>query len=76
MTKRSKQKKFNPQDVVLKWVAKIEDKGKHDKFENLWKETYKISVYHGNNTFIFQEMDVQLYAGGHVNGRFLKHYIS
>lgn len=59
----------------LKWEDKIEDKGKHRKFENFWKGPYKISTYHGNNTFTLQDMDGQLYAGGHINGRFLKHYI-
>ena len=47
---------------------------KHGKFENLWKGPYQISAFHGNNTYILQEIDGTPYAGGPVNGRFLKHY--
>ena len=60
--------------MVLKWEARIEEKGKHGKFENIWKGTIRVAAFHGNNTYILQEMDGQLCAGGHVNGRFLKHY--
>ena len=61
---------------MLKWEAIIEEKGKHGKFENLWKGHFKVVAFHGNNTYILQEIDGKPYAGGLVNGRFLKHYSS
>ena len=68
-----KEENFQIQDVVLKWEARIEEKGKHGKFENIWKGPFKVAAFHGNNTYILQEMDGQPCAGGPVNGRFLKH---
>ena len=62
--------------MVLKWEARIEEKGKHGKFKNIWKGPFIVAAFHGNNTYILQEMDGKPYAGGPVNGRFLKHYSS
>eukprot|EP00253_Pinus_taeda_P031142 PITA_31142 len=72
--KKIKEVTFQIHDKVMKWEARIEEKGKHGKFENLWKGPYQISAFHGNNTYILQEVDGTPYAGGPVNGRFLKHY--
>ena len=47
--RRTKADDFQINDLVLKWDARIEDKGKHSKFENLWKGPYKVATYHGNN---------------------------
>ena len=74
--KKIKEESFQIQDEVLKWEAIIEENGKHGKFENLWKDPFKIVSFHGNNTYILQEMDGKSYVGGLVNGRFLKHYSS
>eukprot|EP00253_Pinus_taeda_P007067 PITA_07067 len=49
--------KFQLEDVVLQWDARTEDKGKHGKFENLWKGPYKIVAYRGQNAFLLKEMD-------------------
>ena len=62
--------------MVLKWEAKIEEKGKHGKFKSIWKVPFIVATLHGNNTYILQEMNGQPYVGGLVNGRFLKHYSS
>ena len=35
--KRVKSDNFNLRDLVLKWDARYEDKGKHGKFDELWK---------------------------------------
>ena len=35
--KKTKAEKFQLDDVVLKWDERNEDKGKHGKFDNLWK---------------------------------------
>ena len=42
---------------VLKWDSRREDKGKHGKFDNLWKGPYIIHSARGNNAFFLQEMD-------------------
>jgi len=34
---KTKEDNFNMGDVVLCWDAWNEEKGKHSKFENLWK---------------------------------------
>jgi hypothetical protein len=61
---------------VLKWDARNEDKGKHDKFENLYKGPYKVATYHGRNAFLLQELNGEYISGGPINGRFLKHYFT
>ena len=71
---KTKVEKFQLEDVVLRWDARNEDKGKHGKFDNLWKGPYKISAYRGKNAFLLIEMDDQDCPGGPVNGRLLKHY--
>jgi len=38
---------FHLDDMVLKWDARNEEKGKHGKFENLWKGPFKIAAYWG-----------------------------
>ena len=35
--KKVKKEMFTVGDLVLKWDARKEEKGKHGKFENLWK---------------------------------------
>ncbi len=50
--RKIKEDSFQIQDKVLKWEAKIKEKGKHGKFENLWKGPFKIVGFHGNNTYI------------------------
>ena len=74
MIGKKKAKKFQLDDVVLKWDAINEDKGKHSKFDNLWKGPYRITAERGQNAFLLSEMDGQDCPGGAVNGRLLKHY--
>ena len=54
----------------------MEDKGKHGKFDHLWKGPSKILTYHGNNTFILLDQNNILVGKGPVNGHFLKHYLT
>ena len=42
---------FQLQDLVLKWDARIEDKGKHGKFNHLWKDPYQIFAYNGKRSY-------------------------
>ena len=72
--KRKKASDFKIGDKVLKWDSRREDKGKHGKFDNLWKGPYLIQAAIGNNAFFLQEMDEAEYFGGPVNGTMLKHY--
>ena len=42
---------------MLKWDSRREEKGKHGKFDLLWKGTYVIYGYRGNNAFFLKDMD-------------------
>ena len=42
---KTKEDDFKIGDVVLHWDARNEDKGKHGKFENLWKGPYRIYTF-------------------------------
>eukprot|EP00253_Pinus_taeda_P028011 PITA_28011 len=72
--KKAKADTFQLDEVVLRWDARHEDKGKHGKFENLWKGPYKIAVYRGQNAFLLKEMNGDECPGGPINGRLLKCY--
>eukprot|EP00253_Pinus_taeda_P025342 PITA_25342 len=72
--KKEKVDKFQVDNVVLKWDARNEEKGKHGKFENLWKGPFKISAYRGQNAFLLKEMNGEECPGGPINGRLLKRY--
>jgi hypothetical protein len=41
---------FHLGDLVLKWDMPKRDRGKHNKFEALWIEPFKISKVFSNNT--------------------------
>ena len=42
---------FQLGDLVLKWDARFEEKGKHGKFDHLWQGPYKISALSGKNAY-------------------------
>ena len=50
--RKAKVEKFQLEEVVLKWDARNEEKGKHGKFENIWKGPFKIVAYRGHNAFL------------------------
>ena len=60
----------------MKWDVRHEDKGKHGKFDHLWKGPYLIIENHGNNSYNLQGFDGDPSLAEPVNGRFLKHYIA
>jgi hypothetical protein len=74
--RRTKEVKFQLQGLVLKWDARIEDKGKHGKFDHSWKGPYQIAKYHGKNAFILKEGNSYFLKRDPINGRFLKHYFT
>ena len=51
---------FHLYDLVLKCDARIEDKGKHGKFDHLWKCPYQIDAHSGNNAYILKEFNGDL----------------
>ena len=50
--KKIKENTFSCGDMVLRWDARKEQKGKHGKFYNLWFGPFIISKLLENNTFI------------------------
>ena len=74
--KKAKYDEFYIGYQVLKWDSRREDKGKHGKFDFLWKGPYVIYGYRGNNALFFKELDGVNLQEGPVNGRMLKHHYS
>eukprot|EP00253_Pinus_taeda_P010676 PITA_10676 len=72
--KRTKAEDFWVGSKVLRWDARREDKGKHAKFDFLWKGPYIISAMQGNNTYFLKSLDNSTAEEGPINGRMLKHY--
>ena len=74
--KRTNQRVFNENDLVLRLDARREDRGKHGKFDNLWFGPFKIGVVLENNTFLLKHLDDDQLAGGRVNGHYLKKFFT
>jgi len=72
--RKTKPEDFQVGDLVLRWDAVREDKGKHIKFDHLWKGPYKVTTFTGNNAYTLKEVEGGFVSGAPVNGRFLKHY--
>jgi hypothetical protein len=60
---------------VLKWDVSNEDKGKHEKFNNLLTGPFKIGAYRRNNAYFLKELNGECVGWGIVNERFLKNYM-
>ena len=74
--RKAKSNDFQQEDLVLKCDARHRDKGKHGKFDHLWKGPYLIAENHGNNSYNLQGFDGDPFLVGPVNGRFLKQYLA
>ena len=59
-------------DLVLKWDAPKQEKGKHGKFEALWIGPFKVSEVFSNNTYKLQYLENPELFGSPINGHFLK----
>ena len=70
--KREKEDCFSLGDMELKWDAKHEDKGKHGKFDELWKGPYSICSFSGRNTYFLEDSKGKGIGTGPINGKFLK----
>jgi len=73
--KRNKENYFKLRDLVLKSDSMNKDKGKHGKFDSLWKGPFIIQAFKGNNTFLLKDINGADLPGGLVNDRILKHYV-
>ena len=62
-------------DMVLRWDARKEQKGKHGKFDNVWFGPFIVSKVLENNTFVLQTLDGEELSNP-VNGHFLHHFYS
>ena len=66
---------FSVGDMVLRWDATKEQKGKHGRFDNLWFGPFLVSKVLENNTFVLQSLEGEELSSP-VNGQFLKHFYS
>ena len=71
--KKVKNDVFAVGDLVLRWDAQKDEKGKHGKFDNLWIGPFIVIKIMVNNTFVLQNLSGEEIAGP-VNGRFLKYF--
>ena len=72
--KKAKKEEFRIGDLVLKWDAPKQDKGKHNKLKTLWIGPFKISEVFSNNTYRLQDLEGEDVFNSPVNGHFLKKY--
>ena len=71
--KKVKNDTFLVANAILRWDARNDEKGKHEKFDNLLLGPFTIIKSLGNNTFVLQNLDGDEVPGP-VNGWFLKHF--
>jgi hypothetical protein len=74
--RHTKEDDFKVGDLVLKWDARNEDRGKHGKFDHMWPGSFKIVAYHANNAYLLQEHNGDIVGGRPVFGRVFKHYLA
>ena len=74
--KRGKVDNFSLRDLVLKWDARHEDKGKHEKFDELWKALIPFFSFSRRNAYFLEDSKGKRIGTGLVNSKFLKHYLS
>jgi len=55
--RHTKEDDFKVDDLVLKWDVRNEDIRKHGKFDHVWLGPFKIVAYHGNNSYLLQELN-------------------
>jgi hypothetical protein len=49
--RKVRKREFEIGNLVFKWDAPRQDKGKHNKFDTLWIGPFKISEVFSNNTY-------------------------
>jgi len=72
--RKVRKEEFELGDLVLKWDAPRQDRGKHNKFQALWIRPFKIFELFLNNTYKLQDLEGEEFFSGPMNGHFLKKY--
>jgi hypothetical protein len=72
--KRSKERIFMIRDIILKWDARREAKGKNGEFYNLYLRPFQVIAVQDKNTYELTELDGEVF-GTPVNKKFLKHFL-
>ena len=54
--KKANTRNFKIGDMVLMWSARIEDRGKHGKFDPIWLCPYSISNMHGEDSYFLSNL--------------------
>jgi hypothetical protein len=65
--KKAKEDIFQTGDLVLKWDAYRQDKGKHGKFDTLWTGPFIISQVLQNNTFLLHNLEGNSYLPNKIS---------
>ena len=73
--KKAIDRKFEPDDMVLMWNARLEDKGKHEKFDPIWLGPYIIDSNWGDDSYLLKELSEGILELP-IHGQFLKRYFS
>ena len=71
--KRETVKKIESDDLVLMWNARLEDKGKHEKFDPIRLGPYLVDSSWGEDSYFIKELLGSLLELL-VHGQFLKRY--
>ena len=66
-------RKFHPEDLVLMWNARLQEKGKHGKFDPIWLGPYLIDSLWGDDSYFVKDLSGS-FLGLPVHGQFLKRY--
>ena len=66
-------KKFEFKDLDLMWNARIEEKGKHGKFDPIWLGSYLIETPWGEDSYLLKDLLGNILELL-VHGQFLKRY--
>ena len=69
--KRTIERKFEIGDMILMWNARLEDKGKHGKFDPIWLGPYCICDTNGEDSFFLKDLTGDILELL-VHGKFLK----
>jgi hypothetical protein len=67
--KHSKKEKFQVGELVLRWDARNEDKGKHGNFDHLLTGPFRVSSYCGRNYYFLEGSNGECIGWGPVNDR-------
>ena len=73
--RRTTERKFEIGDMILMWNARLEDKGKHSKFDPIRLGPYCICGTNGEDSYFLKDLTGDILEFP-VHGQFLKRYFS